>query len=435
MLRILRIVLIVAAIGLSLAGMTATLGTPTDVTFTAKLDNTAQRYVLMLPEPFDATAAHSLLIALHGHGSDRWQFATGGLAEGRSARDEAAKYNMIYVSPDYRASTSWMGPAAEADLLQIIDELKAKYKIDKVFLVGASMGGTATLTFTALHPALIAGACAENPHANLLEYTAFQEAMQASFGGDKVKAFDEYKKRSAEYWPEAFTMPLAITTGGRDATVPPQSAVRLANLLKQLGRKTLLIHREEGPHSTTYEDGTAALEFVIRTALGMEVAAPPAPMPAAGKLGFFFADQQPTLPSTAGAVDLGLKFEITAPGTLTAFAFYKSTGEKAATHTMRLWNAAGEKVLEVASANETTEGWQTVPLEKAFAVKAGESYTVSYTAESNYPATPQVFAAPIEKPGIRAITGVYSFTDRGTKAPAGTYQQMSYFVDVSYSGQ
>ncbi|MEQ2005688.1 MAG: prolyl oligopeptidase family serine peptidase, partial [Limisphaerales bacterium] len=60
------------------------------------------------------------------------------------------------------------------------------------------------------------------------------------------------------------TMPVAFTTGGKDTLVPPQSVGRLAEKLKQAGRKTLLLHREAGGHATTYEDSTAALEFVLR---------------------------------------------------------------------------------------------------------------------------------------------------------------------------
>ena len=64
---------------------------------------------------------------------------------------------MIYVSPDYRAKTSWMGPKAEADVVQIIRDLKKRHRIGRVFITGGSMGGTAALTFAALHPDLVAG--------------------------------------------------------------------------------------------------------------------------------------------------------------------------------------------------------------------------------------------------------------------------------------
>ncbi|MEZ6047241.1 MAG: hypothetical protein R3C11_16995 [Planctomycetaceae bacterium] len=113
---------------------------PLDVSFTAKSDGTEQKYVLLLPDNYAPDQPHSLMIALHGHGSDRWQFIKNTRAECAAAREAAAKYNMIYLSPDYRATTSWMGPEAEADLLQILKEMKANYKIDQTIIMGARWG-------------------------------------------------------------------------------------------------------------------------------------------------------------------------------------------------------------------------------------------------------------------------------------------------------
>jgi dipeptidyl aminopeptidase/acylaminoacyl peptidase len=140
--------------------------------------------------------------------------------------------------------------------------------VGKVFLVGGSMGGSAALTFAALHPDLIAGVSSQNGTANHVEYDRFQDAIAASFGGTKAQIPQEYRKRSAEFHAQALTMPVAITAGGKDALVPAASVVRLAGALKQLGRKVLLIYREEGGHSTNYADTAAALEFVIAEALG-----------------------------------------------------------------------------------------------------------------------------------------------------------------------
>jgi len=243
------------------------LGEPKDIAFKAEADGTEQCYVEMLPTAFDAAKEHHVVIALHGQGSDRWQYARDPRDECRGARDVSAKHGMIFISPDYRAKTSWMGPKAEADLVQIIAELRKRHKVGKVFLVGGSMGGSAALTFAALHPDLVAGVSSQNGTANHLEYQNFQDAIAASFGGKKADIPQEYKKRSAEYWPEAFTMPVAITAGGRDTLVPPQSVLRLADALKKLDRKVLLIYRENGGHSTDYADTTAALEFVVSTAL------------------------------------------------------------------------------------------------------------------------------------------------------------------------
>lgn len=239
-------------------------GEPNEVVFKAKVDGTEQRYIEILPPSFDANQTHHLMIALHGHGSDRWQFIRDNRGECKGARDVATRHGMIFVSPDYRAKTSWMGPKAEADMVQLIGELRERHKVGKIYLVGGSMGGTGALTFTALHPDLIAGVCSLNGTANLLEYEKFQDAITASFGGTKKQIPEEYKKRSAEFWPEKFTMPVACTTGGKDDVVPPQSVLRLLGQLKKDGRKVLSLHRENGGHSTNYKDTCAALEFILR---------------------------------------------------------------------------------------------------------------------------------------------------------------------------
>lgn len=234
-----------------------------DVAFTARCDGTTQRYVIIIPKGFQPDTSHSLLIALHGHGSDRWQFVHNPRGECRASRDIAAEHKMIFVAPDYRAKTSWMGPKAEADLCQIIDDLRREHRIDKVFLCGGSMGGTSALTFAALHPDLIDGVASMNGHANHLEYEQFQDAIRESFGGTKAQIPMEYKNRSAEYWPERFTMPVGLTTGGKDILVPPGSVLRLAHVLRRMDRKVHMIYRPEGGHETNYADAREAIEFAI----------------------------------------------------------------------------------------------------------------------------------------------------------------------------
>ena len=248
---------------LLLAAVSLLAQTPQDIAFTARCDGTEQRYLLLPPRDFTAGTPHDLLIALHGHGSDRWQFMRPTRGETRAVLDVAARHGLILVTPDYRATKSWMGPKAEADLTQIIEELKARYRIGKVLLCGGSMGASSALTYAALHPDLIDGVVSMNGTANHLEYENFQDAIQASFGATKQQNPIEYKRRSAEYWPERLTMPLAITASGQDTAVPPQSVLRLAGVLQQLGRKVLLIYREKEGHATTYPDAVAALEYVL----------------------------------------------------------------------------------------------------------------------------------------------------------------------------
>ena len=249
-------------------------GGPRDIAFTANLDGSEQRYVELLPPGFDAAQVHDVVVALHGHGADRWQFITDSRDECRGLRDVAARFGLIVASPDYRAKTSWMGPAAEKDVLQILNELRLRHQVGRVFIAGGSMGGTAALSFTALHPGQIAGVCSMNGTANLLEYDQFQDAIQSSFGGDQRKVPEEYRKRSAELWPGSFTMPVACTTGGADDVVPPDSVLRLLRQLESTGRPVLGLHRVSGGHSTTYEDTCTAMEFMLRRAGGVAAQVP-----------------------------------------------------------------------------------------------------------------------------------------------------------------
>lgn len=234
-----------------------------DVSFTARVDNSEQRYVLALSDGVDPSKPHDLLIALHGHGSDRWQFVKDERPECRGLRDLAAQRQMIFVSPDYRAKTSWMGPLAEADVLQILDDLHGQFRIGNVIISGGSMGGTAALTFAALHPECVDGVVSLNGTANLVEYPNFADAIAESFGGSREQKPEVYRQRSAEFFPERLTMPVAVTTGGRDSLVPPDSVLRLVRSLEGQGSPVHSIHRPDGGHSTTLEDTQAALQFVM----------------------------------------------------------------------------------------------------------------------------------------------------------------------------
>jgi dipeptidyl aminopeptidase/acylaminoacyl peptidase len=234
-----------------------------DLTIVAKNDETEQKYVLVYPPDFDPAKPVSLLIALHGHGSDRWQFVKQARGECSGTRDVATRHGMLLVSPDYRAKTSWMGPKAEEDLAQIIVSLKKRFAVQHIVVSGGSMGGTGALTFTAQNPDIVDGVVSLNGTANLVDYKRFSEAIATSFGGSRIDVPDEYRSRSAEFFPDRFTMPVAATTGGDDTIVPPDSVLRLLKAIQRKNKDVLSIHRPTGGHSTNYSDTVQAFEFVI----------------------------------------------------------------------------------------------------------------------------------------------------------------------------
>ena len=259
---------VISAIAVVVTGMQAAEPRIEDVAMLARCDGSTQHYAILYPPGFQPDKPADLLIALHGHGSNRWQFVNDGGNEGRAVREAAVTRGMLLVAPDYRAKTSWMGPKAEADMLQMLDELKKRFKITHVIISGASMGGSSSLTFAVLHPKLVDGVVSMNGTANHLEYENFQDAISESFGGPKSKIPLEYKKRSAEYWPERLTMPVAITTSGKDTIVPSESVTRLAGVIKKLQPSVLLLCRENEMHRTSYDDARTAYSFVLDRVIG-----------------------------------------------------------------------------------------------------------------------------------------------------------------------
>jgi pimeloyl-ACP methyl ester carboxylesterase len=208
------------------------------------------------------------MVALHGAGGDGWEYFKHPAPQCRATRDLAAKHRLLLVGPDYRGPGSWMGPRADEDVAQIIKEVKTRYRIGKVLVVGASMGGTAAFTFTVLHPELVDGVVSQCGLANLREPSPHSGAIATAFGGTVQQKPDEYQKRSAELAPDRISMPIAIWTGGQDTSVPPKSAIRLANVLKSKNpNRVLHLHRENWGHTPSYEDTVTVYEFVLRTVL------------------------------------------------------------------------------------------------------------------------------------------------------------------------
>ena len=125
------------------------------------------------------------------------------------------------------------------------------------------MGGTSALAFAAMHPERVDGVVSLNGTANMLEYSNFLDAIAESYGGTKTEKPDLYRERSAELFPDRFTMPLAATTGGKDTLIPPDSTLRLVAQLKKQGSPVISIHRPDGGHETNYADTISAFEFVL----------------------------------------------------------------------------------------------------------------------------------------------------------------------------
>ncbi len=88
---------IVHAVAITVGGLAALqesvpTDSETDVAFISRLDGTEQRYVLWMPSGVMKPDGLAILVALHGHGSDRWQFIRDPRDECRALRDVARRH-------------------------------------------------------------------------------------------------------------------------------------------------------------------------------------------------------------------------------------------------------------------------------------------------------------------------------------------------------
>ncbi|OAS26602.1 Mo-co oxidoreductase dimerization domain protein [Methylobacterium platani] len=134
-------------------------------------------------------------------------------------------------------------------------------------------------------------------------------------------------------------------------------------------------------------------------------------------------------------VELGVKFQSSTAGTVSAIKFYKGTLDTG-THTGTLWSSSGQKLATVTFANETASGWQTATFSSPVALTAGTTYTASYhTNAGRYSTTNNGFASPVTSGPLTAPSsgnGVYAYG--ATSAfPTQTFQNTNYWVDVVFN--
>ena len=136
-------------------------------------------------------------------------------------------------------------------------------------------------------------------------------------------------------------------------------------------------------------------------------------------------------------VNVGVKFQPTANGSITGMRFYKGAGNTG-THIGSLWSSTGTLLASATFTGETATGWQSVTFSTAVAVTAGTTYVASYFAPTgDYTATSGYFSS--NGPSAGALTtptdaaaggnGVYDYGST-SGFPKSSFGATNYWVDV-----
>ncbi len=136
-------------------------------------------------------------------------------------------------------------------------------------------------------------------------------------------------------------------------------------------------------------------------------------------------------------VNLGMRFGVSADGTIAALRYFKPTQETG-THRAYLWTTTGTLLASAVFTNETASGWQTAYLATPVSVAAGSSYIVSYASNGAYVFTSgglatTITSGPLTAPASTASAGngVYAYGAAGL-FPSATYNAANYYADVIY---
>ncbi|MBO5689595.1 MAG: alpha/beta fold hydrolase [Lentisphaeria bacterium] len=157
--------------------------------------------------------------------------------------------NWNFIFPNFRGP-NWTpqgcgSDAVVADIRDAAEYMKkvAKVDLDRVYLIGGSGGGFATLLMAARHPELWTAVSAWCPITDLAQWHeectrnnyGYYKHMRAAFGGNPLedaKAQTEAVKRSpATYLNPEIPCLVDISTGIRDTLVPISHALNAFNLL------------------------------------------------------------------------------------------------------------------------------------------------------------------------------------------------------------
>ncbi|MDD4872912.1 MAG: alpha/beta fold hydrolase [Kiritimatiellae bacterium] len=225
---------------------------PTEVKtvwYHSSADNTFQPAVFYSPETGKPVP---LLVGLHTWSADYKQANTYFI---KGAKDKG----WAMICPDFRGSNTTSSACgsdlAVADIVSAVEYMKNRVKIDpdRIYLMGMSGGGYASMLMAGRHPEIWAGVCSWVGISDLaawhaetksqgLNYSKHLEAVCGGAPGDSSEIDKQYRHRSAKTWlHQASGVPLCINhgihDGHRKSSVPVSQSINAYNILAEENKR------------------------------------------------------------------------------------------------------------------------------------------------------------------------------------------------------
>lgn len=223
------------------------------IAFTSAFDG-AEDWALFLP----GDAKKNTIVYLHGSFSSADQiFTRKDVRKFWLTRILEGRHPLLSVN---MRGTSYMSPAATADLTELLDHCRDKLGCGRFVLLGGSGGASSAMAYAVLHPEKVHGVVAmgmcdilarlefarksNQPVLQKLAKTVF-----AAYGGTPEERPDLYRARSVLAHADRLTMPIILTMGENDALIPVVETRKIAAAMK--GKKNFTYHEvPKGNHDS-----------------------------------------------------------------------------------------------------------------------------------------------------------------------------------------
>ncbi|MCK4303882.1 MAG: hypothetical protein KAY24_06560 [Candidatus Eisenbacteria sp.] len=225
-----------------------------EITIETTLGDTTETFWLQIPQAYDPGNACPLLLGWHQWGGNHWEM------KNATEFDSIANARVWIAASHHGTSTThWTNHATQSHVVDVIRWIQENYSIDedRIYMVGASMGGAAGMVFSNNHldPAgpMVAAAASisgiQDCERRFYEQ-GINNSMIEAFGGTPEQVPYEYHRNSAIYFADstesmhfgARHLPLFLTFGlGSSDLVWRQHAEDLYEVLAGLA-DTVVLH-------------------------------------------------------------------------------------------------------------------------------------------------------------------------------------------------
>lgn len=244
--------------------------------YVSHFDSQPGSFVLSPPQSAPIDHKYTLVVYLHGMGSNYMEpyVVSQGSPVGQEIRKKYPSF--IFASLSYGGETAWGNEKSKSDIDQNIEEISYAYPVEKIVIMGTSMGGSVALNYSAsaIEPIKkkiigVVSVVGSGNLASLYEKTqkeVVKLGIARALGGTPKEKPTEYKNASLVENLSSVnkSVKFAIVSAKQDDTVPPDQQLDVIKALTEKNFKNKLIEVDMGHFYPKSEVYMSALDFVLK---------------------------------------------------------------------------------------------------------------------------------------------------------------------------